>query len=96
MKVDALIASLVGVRDRRVGHARNDIGLGSLVPETAGGLVPLLALAALAAVALLAVAALPAHPLALVALWVGAMGLLIALPLVAVLAVGELLIALDG
>ena len=102
MKVDALIASVAGVQERRVGHARNETGRGneagrrSLVPDAARALVPALALLGLLALAFAALALLPAHPLVLVALWVGTTGLLIALPYATVRLAAAALVALDG
>lgn len=95
MKVNALIASLAIGRNRRAGRARTGTANRQLAPDVVRGLAPALVTIASLVLLVVAVALLSVHPLGLIALWVGAMGLLLALPFTVVQFVGEVLLALE-
>ena len=88
------IASVTGEPRARIGRY-GGIADRLFAPDVVYGLVPSLLVVAALALLVGGVAFLPAHPLALVALWAGIMGLLVALPLALIVAVGEVLIAFE-
>lgn len=89
------ITTFAGAQRTRVRHYGDGTAHRLLTPEVVRGLTPLALVVVTMAVLVGGVAVLPAHPLALVALWVGVMGLLIALPLAAIHAAVAILPAVE-